>query len=140
MRRVTCELLQTDGGQAKEIWDERCPFGELAMSNEEREEVKRVWSQMPGNTCFVDALFWIICGEDQLVPILVGTAVFLYGGEIIEQTPVYWGETADSIAVRSRAERSITMLGMPATDPVTGCNMRLMKMKEARVAFYPRGN
>lgn len=70
---------------------------------------------------------------------MIGTAVFTCGDEIIEQTPVYEGELAGSDAVYARTRRSIEVLGMPATDPVHGCNARLIKLQKASVKFYPRG-
>ncbi len=127
--------------RAQAIWDNRSPFGELSMTDAERAAVRKVWSGMPGHTCFADALLRIARGEvkaDQ--PVMIGTAVFTCGDEIVEQTPVYWGEKADSPQVLDRAKRSIEMLGMPATDPVMGCNTRLVKLASAKVTFYPRGH
>lgn len=126
--------------RAQAIWDARSPFGELSMTDAERASVKKVWSGMPGYTCFADALLRIASGEvvaDE--PPMIGTAVFTYGAEIIEQTPVYWGEMAGSEAVYARAKRSIEMLGMPATDPVCGCNARLAKLANATMKFYLSG-
>ena len=126
--------------RAQSIWDNRSPFGELSMTDAERLAVKAVWKGMPGNTCFADALLRIARNEVVAAqPIMIGTAVFSHGDEIIDQSPVYFGETAASASVRDRAERAITLLGMPATDPVHGCNARLHKLQSARVTFYPRG-
>lgn len=127
--------------RAQSIWDARQPFGELSMTDAERMAVRKVWSGMPGHTCFADALLRIARGEAVAEkPAMVGTAVFTYGDEIIEQVPVYAGETAGSDAVYARAKRSIEVLGMPATDPVHGANARLHKLAIAQVKFYPRGN
>lgn len=71
---------------------------------------------------------------------MIGTAVFSCGDEIIEQVPVYEGEDTSSSSVHARARRSIEMLGMPATDPVHGCNARLIKFGMSSVKFYPRGH
>lgn len=44
---------------------DRCTCGpwcdqlDKVMSTEEREEVKVVWNTMPGDTCFVDAIYYI---------------------------------------------------------------------------------
>jgi hypothetical protein len=95
---------------------------------------------MPGHTCFADALLRIARGEAETqCPVMIGTAVFTCGDEIVEQTPVYEGETAASDAVYARARRSIEMLGKPATDPVYGSIARLIKLQKASVKFYPRG-
>lgn len=127
--------------RAQEIWDSRLPFGELSMTDAERMAVRKVWTGMPGHTCFADALLRIARGEaDAVQPVMIGTAVFTYGDEIIEQTAVYEGEMAGTDAVYARARRSIQMLGMPATDPVHGCNARLIKLQTATVKFYPRGH
>ena len=127
--------------RAQAIWDTRLPFGELSMTDAERLAVRKVWSGMPGHTCFADALLRIAHGEAVAEkPAMVGTAVFTYGDEIIEQVPVYAGETAGSDAVHARAKRSIEVLGMPATDPVHGCNARLRKLALATVKFYPSGH
>lgn len=127
--------------RAQEIWDTRLPFGELFMTDPERMAVRKVWSGMPGHTCFADALLRIARGEAVAEkPVMIGTAVFTYGDEIIEQTPVYEGEMAGSDAVYARARRSIEMLGMPATDPVHGRNARLIKLQKASVKVYPRGH
>ena len=128
--------------RAQEIWDNRLPFGELAsITDAERLAVRKVWNGMPGHTCFADALLRIARGEAVAEkPVMIGTAVFTYGGEIVEQTPVYMGETAGSEAVYARAKRSIEMLGMPATDPVYGANARLQKLPIAQVKFYPSGH
>ena len=83
--------------RAQEIWDTRLPFGELFMTDPERMAVRKVWSGMPGHTCFADALLRIARGEAVAEkPVMIGTAVFTYGDEIIEQVPVYAGETAGS--------------------------------------------
>jgi len=127
--------------RAQIIWDRSLPFGELSMSDAERLAVRSVWSGMPGHTCFADALLRIARGEAVAQrPAMIGTAVFTYGTEIIEQVPVYAGETAGSDAVYARAKRSIEMLGMPATDPVQGANARLRKLTQATLKFYPSGN
>ena len=127
--------------RAQAIWDTRLHFGELSMTDAERLAVRKVWSGMPGHTCFADALLRIAHGEAVAEkPAMVGTAVFTYGDEIIEQVPVYAGETAGSDAVHARAKRSIEVLGMPATDPVHGCNARLRKLALATVKFYPSGH
>ena len=127
--------------RAQAIWDARLPFGELSMTDAERLAVRKVWSGMPGHTCFAEALLRIAHGEAVAEkPAMVGTAVFTYGDEIIEQVPVYSGETAGSDAVHARAKRSIEVLGMPATDPVHGCNARLRKLALASVKFYPCGH
>ena len=126
--------------RAQEIWDTRAPFGELSLTDMERSEVKKVWDRMPGHTCFVDALLRIARGQAEERPVMIGTAVFSYGGQIIDQSPVYWGETVDSPAVHARARRAVEMLGMPATDPVHGCNANLAKLGMASVKFYPRGH
>lgn len=127
--------------RAQAIWDARHPFGELSMTDAERMAVRKVWSGMPGNTCFADALLRIARGEAVAEkPAMVGTAVFTYGDEIIEQVPVYAGETAGSDAVYARAKRSIEVLGMPATDPVHGANARLHKLTLATLKFYPCGH
>ena len=107
--------------RAQQIWDNRLPFGELSISDAERLAVRKVWNGMPGHTCFADALLRIARGEAIAEkPAMIGTAVFTYGGEIIEQTPVY--------------------MGMPATDPVHGMNARLRKMALATLKFYPSGH
>ena len=127
--------------RAQSIWDARHPFGELSMTDAERMAVRKVWSGMPGNTCFADALLRIARGEAVAEkPAMVGTAVFTYGDEIIEQVPVYAGETAGSDAVYARAKRSIEVLGMPATDPVHGANARLNKLTLATLKFYSCGH
>lgn len=127
--------------RAQQIWDNRLPFGELSISDAERLAVRKVWNGMPGHTCFADALLRIARGEAIAEkPAMIGTAVFTYGGEIIEQTPVYMGETPGSEAVYARAKRSIEVLGMPATDPVHGMNARLRKMALATLKFYPCGH
>ena len=126
--------------RAQQVWDSRSPFGELSLTDAERAAVRSVWKGMPGHTCFADALLRIARGQAIAVkPEMIGTAVFSYGDEIVEQTPVYAGESAGSPEVEARARRSIEMLGMPATDPVHGCNARLHKLHRARVTFYPRG-
>lgn len=125
--------------RALAIWDARLPFGTLSMTEGERRAVWRVWKRMPGHTCFADALSRIARGEEQEAAVLIGTAVFCNGPEIIEQTPVYWGESPDSEAVRQRAAHAIEVLGIPATDPVHGSNARLHKLRSATVTFYPRG-
>lgn len=125
--------------RAQEIWETRGPFGELDLQPGEREVVQRVWMGMTGNTCFADALLKIANGLVEPTRIRIGTAVFSNGAEILDQSPVYYGETADSLSVRERAIRAITMLGMPATDPVHGCNAKLAKLEHASVEFYPRG-
>lgn len=125
--------------RAQEIWETRGPFGELDLQPGEREVVQRVWMGMTGNTCFADALLKIAFGLTDPTRIRIGTAVFSNGAEILDQSPVYYGETADSLSVRERAIRAITMLGMPATDPVHGCNAKLAKLEHASVEFYPRG-
>lgn len=127
--------------RAQSIWDSRLPFGELSMTDAERLSVRKVWSGMPGHTCFVDALLRIARGEAVVEkPVMVGTAVFTCGGEIIEQVPVYSGETAGSETVLARAKRSIELLGMPATDPVHGRNARLVKLAHATLKFYSSGH
>jgi hypothetical protein len=127
--------------RAQSIWDARHPFGELSMTDAERMAVRKVWSGMPGHTCFADALLRIAKGEAVAEkPAMVGTAVFTYGDEIIEQVPVYAGETAGCDAVYARAKRSIEVLGMPATDPVHGANARLSKLPQASLKFYPCGH
>ena len=111
------------------------------MTDAERMAVRKVWSGMPGHTCFADALLRIARGEAVAEkPAMVGTAVFTYGDEIIEQVPVYAGETAGCDAVYARAKRSIEVLGMPATDPVHGANARLSKLPQASLKFYPCGH
>lgn len=125
--------------RAREIWETRGPFGDLKLQPGEREIVQRVWMGMTGNTCFADALLKIANGLVEPTRIRIGTAVFSCGAEILDQSPVYHGETADSPSVRERAIRAIKMLGMPATDPVHGCNARLAKLGNASVKFYPRG-
>ena len=57
--------------------------------------------------------------------------------EIIEQVPVYWDETIEGPEVQLRARRSNETLGMPANDPVHGCNSRLAKFGNSRAVFYP---
>jgi hypothetical protein len=127
--------------RAQQIWDNRLPFGELSVSDAERLAVRKVWDGMPGHTCFADALLRIARGEAIAEkPAMIGTAVFTYGGEIVEQTPVYEGETPGSEAVYMRARRSIEVLGMPATDPVYGCNARGIKLANATLKFYPSGH
>lgn len=49
--------------RAKEIWQTRSPFGELAVTLAEREFVRGIWKQMPGHFCFVDALLAIANGQ-----------------------------------------------------------------------------
>ena len=124
--------------RAQAIWDTRLPFGELSMTDAERLAVREVWSGMPGHTCFADALLRIAHGEAVAEkPAMVGTAVFTYCDEIIEQVPVYWDETIEGPEVQLRARRSIETLGMPANDPVHGCNSRLAKFGNSRAVFYP---
>lgn len=125
--------------RARAIWNTRGPFGELQLQPGEREIVQRVWIGMTGNTCFADALLKIANGLIEPTRIRIGTAVFSYGAQILDQSPVYHGESADSPYVRERAIRAIKMLGMPATDPVHGCNAKLAKLERATVTFYPRG-
>lgn len=111
------------------------------MSDAERLAVRKVWTGMPGHTCFADALLRIARGEAVAQwPAMIGTSVFTYGDEIIEQVPVYAGETAGSDAVYARAKRSIEMLGMPATDSIHGANVRLHKLTLATLKFYSCGN
>lgn len=111
------------------------------MSDAERLAVRKVWSGMPGHTCFADALLRIARGEAIAEkPAMIGTAVFYYGGEIVAQTPVYEGETPGSQAVYTRARQTVEMLGMPATDPVYGANARGAKLANAKLKFYPLGH
>ena len=108
------------------------------MSDAELLAVRKVWSGMPGHTCFADALLRIARGEAVAErPAMIGTAVFTYGDEIIEQVPVYWDETIEGPEVQLRARRSNETLGMPANDPVHGCNSRLAKFGNSRAVFYP---
>lgn len=126
--------------RAQAIWDARSPFGELSMTDAERAAVRKVWFGLPGHTCFADALLKIAAGEAIAEEsVMIGTAIFTYGAEIIEKTPVYWGEAAGSEAVYARARRAIEMLGMPANDPVYGCNVRLQKLGQSSMKFYLRG-
>ena len=123
--------------RAQEIWDARGPFGELSITPEEKAYVSGIWVRMPGHTCFADALLRIAnCEVGDQKP-MIGSAAFYYGDELIEQTPVYWGETIEDSSVQARARRSIEMLRMPANDPVHGCNTRLAKFGNSRAVFYP---
>ena len=123
--------------RAQEIWDTRGPFGELSITPEEKAYVNGIWVRMPGHTCFADALLRIARGEVGDQKPMIGSAAFYYGDEIIDQVPVYWGETIEGPEVQLRARRSIEMLGMPANDPVHGCNSRLAKFGNSRSVFYP---
>ena len=49
--------------RAREIWQTRSPFCELAVTPAEREFVRGVWKLMPGQFCFVDALLAIANGQ-----------------------------------------------------------------------------
>lgn len=49
--------------RAKEIWKNRTPFGQFDMTDFEIEEIKIVWKDMPGYTCFADALIRISRNE-----------------------------------------------------------------------------
>lgn len=126
--------------RAQQIWANRAPFGELEMTADERKYVRGIWVRMPGHTCFADALVRIANGQAEGIKPMIGTAVFYNGDEIIVQVPVYEGEDINGSAVGARARRSIEMLGMPATDPVHGCNARLVKFGSASVKFYPLGH
>lgn len=123
--------------RAQEIWRTRSPFGEVSAAPDEFAYVRGIWARMPGHTSWVDALLRIANGQAEGIVPMIGTAAFYYGDEIIEQTPVYFGETVTSPSVEARARRGIEMLGMPATDPVHGCNARLRKFSQSRVKFYP---
>lgn len=125
--------------RAREIWAAKGAFGDLKLEPGEREVVQRVWMGMTGNTCFADALLKIANGLVEPTRTRIGTAVFYHGAEIIEQVPVYEGEDINGSAVGARTRRSIEMLGMPATDPVHGCNARLAKLGRSSVKFYPLG-
>ena len=126
--------------RAREIWETRGPFCDLKLQPGEREIVQRVWMGMTGNSCFADALLKIANGLVEPTRVRIGTAVFSCGAEILDQSPVYHGETADSLPVRERAIRAIKMLGMPATDSIHGANARLHKLTLATLKFYSCGN
>lgn len=126
--------------RAQEIWDTRASFGEFSLSPEEKAYVNGIKVRLPGHFNWADVLLEIANGKTMGLKPMIGTAVYYYGDEIIDQSPVYLGETVDSYSVSARARQSIELLGHPATDPVHGCNARLHKLGRAQVKFYPLGH
>ena len=109
--------------------------GSLSMTDAERASVQKAQVYNP-NSNFLNVLLKIAEGEIVAEDVqMVGIAVFCYGTEIIEQTPVYMGEHAGSEAVYARAVRHIETLAMPANDPVQG-NDKLQKLQRATMKFH----
>lgn len=69
---------------------------------------------------------------------VIGTAVFTLGAMIVDQSPVYAGESVDSESVMERARRSVRMLGISSRPdmPPVSC---LSLLERAEKTFYPRG-
>lgn len=110
--------------------------GSLSMTDAERAAVQKVLMHHQ-NSSYLNVLLKIAEGEIVVKDAqTVGIAVFSYGPEIIEQTPVYMGEAAGSEAVYARAVRHIETLAMPANDPVQGCNAKLQKLQRATMKFH----
>lgn len=127
--------------RAREIWQTRTAFGGVSCSAQEDAYVREIWRRMPGATCWAEALLAI--ANDAVPaerPPLIGTVVFSHGDQIIAQVPVYQGESPSDAIVGFRARRSVELLGMPATDPVHGCNRRLAMLGMSNARFYPRGH
>ena len=109
--------------------------GSLSMTDAERASVQKAQVYNP-NSNFLNVLLKIAEGEIVAEDVqMVGIAVFCYGTEIIEQTPVYMGEHAGSEAVYARAVRHIETLAMPANEPVQG-NDKLQKLQRATMKFH----
>ena len=110
--------------------------GSLSMTDAERASVQKAQVYNP-NSNFLNVLLKIAEGEIVAEDVqMVGIAVFCYGTEIIEQTPVYMGEHAGSEAVYARAVRHIETLAMPANDPVQGSDAKLQKLQRATMKFH----
>ena len=109
-----------------------CLDGQLSMTDAERASVQK--AQVYNQSSFLNVLLKIAEGEIVAEEAqMVGIAVFSYGPEIIEQTPVYMGEHAVSEAVYARAVRHIET--QPANDPVQG-NDKLQKLQRATMKFH----
>lgn len=124
--------------RAKAIWDSRGPYGDLQMTADEKAFVTGIWRRMAGHTCFADALLRIAQGETQGLLPLIGTVVFRHGAEIIDQSPVYAGETVDSPSVMDRARRAVAMLGMNSRPDLRGQTLQTL-LEGAEKQFYPLG-
>ena len=108
--------------------------GSLTMTDAEQATVQRVL-MYHHNSSYLNILLRVAEGEIVAEDAqMVGVAVFSYGPEIIEQTPVYMGEAAGSEAVYARAVRHVE-LEMPANDQDQGC-AKLQKLQRATMKFH----
>ena len=109
--------------------------GSLSMTDAEQATVQRVL-MYHHNSSYLNILLRVAEGEIVAEDAqMVGVAVFSYGPEIIEETPVYMGEAAGSEAVYARAVRHLETLAMPANDQAQGCS-KLQKLQRATMKFH----
>lgn len=72
-------------------------------------------------------------------PEFVGTVLFRYGERIVQQVPLYIGESPDGIEVFERAKRHIEIVG--SSDFDTGSRysaLSVLPFSDRR--FYPKGH
>ncbi len=120
--------------RAKELLDSRSAF-ETLTTQAERRDVLQVWRRMPGST-LPDVLLAIANG---IAPRkMIGTLVHMHPDMIIDQSPVYEGETINSPSVLERVYRSIMLLGMPATAP-DGYHAKMARLPYSDRRFFPLG-
>lgn len=121
--------------RAQEIWQNRSPFGEVDITPEEKSYVKSIWQCLVCGYCWMVALHWIANGQAG-PDALIGSAVFTcQEGWVIEQTPVFRGESIDSPSVIDRARRHLHEIGQDLV-----CNERLVLFETSTAKFYPPSN